>query len=102
MSTLQSKDATIDVLIGLEDAYERTAVAEADAHSPLERSEPGRARLIRTEFDMQLAMCRASQLICTGDRHFKEAETGMPEDMIGNAQLAQDDYRYRTRGIPAA
>lgn len=89
MNLLKSQDGAIDVLVGLEDA----CAAMGGSPSPPERYEYGKAKLTRVEFDMQLAMCRASQLIHTGDWHFKEAETGVPEDMMGRAQLAQDDYR---------
>lgn len=92
MSLLKSQDALIDVLVDVEDAYQNAAAVDS-SWTPLEPFESGKANLTRVEFDMQLAMCRASQLIHTGDMHFREAETGVAEDMMGHAQLAQDDYR---------
>ena len=89
MSLLKSQDAAIDVLAGLEDVH----AAIEGSSLPQEPRENVSARLWRVDFDMQLAMCRASQLLHTGDWHFKEAETGMAEDLMGRAQLAQDDYR---------
>ena len=86
MSLLKSQDAAIDVLAGLEDVH-------AASLPRGQREENGSARSWRVDFDVQLAMCQASQLLHTGDWHFKEAETGMAEDLMGRAQLAQDDYR---------
>ena len=88
MSLLKSQDAAIDLAIGLEDAY-KNKLNSHELHGLR-----GNARLTRVEFDMQLAICSASQLIHTGDQHFKEAENCMAEEMMGHAQLAQDDYRY--------
>jgi hypothetical protein len=92
MSLLKSQDALIDVLVNVEDTYQKAAAMDS-SWIPLEGFESGKASLTRIEFDMQLAMCRASQLIHMGDMHFREAETGVAEDMMGRAQLAQDDYR---------
>jgi hypothetical protein len=92
MSLLKSQDAAVSVLMELEDAYERAA-AKDNSSSLLRGYELGTARLTRTDFDLQLAICQGSQLVHTGDWHFREAEVGMAEDMMGRAQLAQDDYR---------
>jgi hypothetical protein len=93
MNLLNSQDSAIDVLVSLEEKY---LAGESSSSSPRladHELEYGMARLTRREFDTQLAMCRASQLMHTGDCHFREAETGIAEDMMGRAQLAQDDYR---------
>jgi len=92
MNLLKSQDAAINVLIDLEGAY-KEAAAKDKFLPPLDLPESRNAALTRVEFDMQLAICHTSQLIHTGDLHFKDAETGMAEDMMGHAQLAQDDYR---------
>jgi hypothetical protein len=92
MSLLKSQDAAVSVLMELEDTYERAA-AKDNSSSLLRGYELGTARLTRTDFDLQHAICQGSQLIHTGDWHSREAEVGMAEDMMGRAQLAQDDYR---------
>ena len=38
-------------------------------------------------------ICRGSQLLMSGDSHWNRAIHGDPDDLWGNAQLAQDDYR---------
>lgn len=92
MSLLKSQDGLIGVLVDMEETYIKAAALDR-SWTPFEGFECGRARLTRVDFDMQLAMCRASQLIYTGDEHFQQAETGDAEDMMGRVHLAQDDYR---------
>ena len=45
------------------------------------------------DFAMLLVICQGSQLLKTGDSHWDNAINGDPDDLWGNAQLAQDDYR---------
>jgi hypothetical protein len=40
-----------------------------------------------------LVICQGSQLLKTGDSHWDSAINGDPDELWGNAQLAQDDYR---------
>lgn len=92
MSLLKSKDSSIDVLVELEEK-ETERASDVDRVRIWDNFELGRAKMVRKDFDMQLAMCRGAQLIHLGDLHFKEAETGEPEDFMAAALLAQDDYR---------
>ena len=45
------------------------------------------------DFSVLLVICEGSQLLKTGDSHWDRAINGDPDDLWGNAQLAQDDYR---------
>jgi len=95
MNLLQSKDSELDVLVEFEernfsesrrrDDYSKWGLS-GDKYEE-------RAGMLRRDFDMHMAMCRGSQLIHTGDLHFKEAINGDPDDMMARALLAQDDYR---------
>jgi hypothetical protein len=95
MSLLQSKDSELDVLVEFEE-NNSTRGLKRDEYSDwgLSGDKYGRrAGMLRRDFDMQMAMCKGSQLIHTGDLHFKEAMNGDPDDMMARALLAQDDYR---------
>jgi hypothetical protein len=45
------------------------------------------------DFSGLLVVCEGSQLLKTGDSHWDRAINGDADDIWGNAQLAQDDYR---------
>ncbi|KIM28747.1 hypothetical protein M408DRAFT_69128 [Serendipita vermifera MAFF 305830] len=95
MSLLQSKDSELDVLVELEERYFEQDGFKDD-YSPWgvgDTYEQERAASKRRDFDLQMAMCKGSQLIHTGDLHFKDAMNGDPDDMMSRALLAQDDYR---------
>jgi hypothetical protein len=45
------------------------------------------------DFEILFVICLGSQLLKSGDIHWERAMNGDPDDLWGNAQLAQDDYR---------
>lgn len=92
MSLLKSKDAELDAFVELEEKMENYP-DENFLNWGLSGGF-GRAIDLRTDYNVQLSVCQAAQLLHLGDLHFKDALDGEPEDLLAGTLLAQDDYRY--------
>lgn len=90
---IQGEEALLDVLVELEELYERLLPFEKLRTAVAAGYEPGRARMTRHDFRMYSDMCQASLLLHTGDQHYQTAVQGDPDDLFARMQLAQDDYR---------
>lgn len=92
MSLLRSREGELDVLVEQEEKLE--SIEEDFSDWGLgDGFSFDRAEILRADYAMHLAICQGSQLMHSGDLHFKEALNGEAEELMARALLAQDDYR---------
>ncbi|KAG8800445.1 hypothetical protein FRC17_006876 [Serendipita sp. 399] len=95
MSLLKSSEAELDVFLESEEKGAKKGVDDAE-YAKWGMSDyylPGKAAMLKREYEIQLSICSATQLLNIGDRHFEDSMRQAPEDMMSYALLAQDDYR---------
>lgn len=85
LNLLQSEDAALNSALELE--------YHVGNKGYMEHGGATRGMFLRADYDLLLAQCRGHQAVKTGDDLFETSLRVAPEELLGWAQLAQDDYR---------